>query len=38
MVDKEVIFVFLNVLHDSTLLLGSIITPASLMKFIKKVI
>lgn len=42
MVDKvkEVVFVFEhNVLHDSTLFLGySIITPASLMKFIKKVI
>lgn len=38
MVDKEVVFEH-NVLHDSTLFLGySIITPASLMKFIKKVI
>lgn len=40
MVDKvkEVVFEH-NVLHDFTLFLGySIITPASLMKFIKKVI
>lgn len=36
---KEGIFVFENnALHDSTLFLGSIIIPASLMTFIKKVI